>query len=145
MMSKILWFLKYAFIGAMLAVLVDAVLDAQQQPVRQTDPDDIRVRQRIDGDLYEKIWLLDRQIQADTVCLTGGDTLEVVQLDHKYPNKNFVVIANIRVQIGQLGAVPPNQLAFDYVIIPISDSSFTIKHSIQDSSTVNWMTIHKGD
>lgn len=112
---------------------------AQQQKYRQTDPKDIATRQQIDRDLQNQIWLLDREIQADTTVLTAGQTADTIDLEHKYEDLGYTILLLYRRQAGDIDSLSP-------YCYPITDSSFVIdgKNS-NDSSTVQWMTIHKGE
>lgn len=120
--------------GLLMAGLV-VVLDAQQQIVRQTDPDDIETRQRIDRELEEIIRLLDRQVQADTVLLVSGAT-QVVYLDRKYPDTDYQIFIDWQTFRGSMTV---------FQVAPTTDSSFTITKNTADLSTIQYMTIHKGD
>ena len=108
--------------------------DARYLKYRQTDPQDIVTRDKIDRDIDSWIERLDRQTQADTVLLAAG-TSQVVQLDNKYKDTDYQVFLQIRVLRGS-----QNNL---YVIMPTTDSSFTITKHTDDLSTVQWMSIHK--
>jgi hypothetical protein len=116
------------------ALLFFVIVDAQQQRFRQTDPDDIVTRNRIDRDLYEWLNKLDWQIQADTVLLTSG-TSQVVQLDRKYPNVGYQIFLTIQVTRGTHDDY--------YVVVPTTDSSFTVTKNDADLSTIMWMTVYK--
>lgn len=124
--------LVFLVVGLFIWGLLTA--DAQDQPVRQTDPEDMRARQKIDRDLYEKIWLLDREIQVDTVLLVGG-TSQVVYLDRKYPDTDYQIFLQSRV----------SRSWSSISIAPTTDSSFTITKGTGNASTIQYMTIHKGD
>jgi hypothetical protein len=124
------WFILIAIV---VAVLGHGFLDAQQQRYRQTDPQDMKTRQKIDRDLYEQLWLLDKEIQADSLKLDAGQTTDTAYLDHKYSDLNYMVF----VQIRWAGATTST-----YYAAPISDSSFMITKNSNDASIVQWMTIH---
>jgi len=117
-----------------LALLVNAVLDARYLKYKQTDPMDIVTRNKIDRDIDAWIERLDRQTQADTVLLAAG-TSQAVQLNNKYADTDYRVFLQIRVLRGS-----QNNL---YVVVPTTDSSFTITKHTDDLSTVQWMTICK--
>lgn len=126
--------LVFLVVGLFVWGLITA--DAQQQIVRQTDPDDMKARQRIDRELEEKIRLLDREIQVDTVLLVTGSLTQVIYLDRKYPDTGyqiFITARNYRVAMSV------------YYATPTTDSSFTLKKSSADVSTIQYMTIYKGD
>lgn len=141
MMNKILRFCLACLIGGIIGIFLTSLFFscywvlAQQQIVRQTDPDDIDTRQRIDRELEEKIRLLDRQIQADTVLLVGGAT-QVVYLDRKYADADYQVFLEYRIFRGS-GTI--------FQAAPTTDSSFTITKNVNDISTIQYMAIHKGD
>lgn len=134
-MMKTKWLMLRYVLYAIIVALVANVILAQQQIVRQTDPDDIETRQRIDRELEEKIRLLDRQIQADTVLLVEGAT-QVVYLDRKYSDTDYQIFLQYRTFRGSW--------TFHWVAAT-TDSSFTITKNYSDESTIQWMTIHKGD
>lgn len=108
-------------------------LNAQQQIVRQTDPDDIDTRQRIDRELEEKIRLLDREIQTDTVLLTASQVSDTVYLTDKYDGADYMVLLTARnLRTGSADSVSAR---------PLSDSSFVITKIYTDEGTFFWMTI----
>lgn len=117
-----------------VALVLFVIVDAQQQRFRQTDPDDIVTRNRIDRDLYERLNELDWQIQTDTVLFAEG-TSQAIQLEHKYPGNDYQVFLTIRVVRGEIDAY--------YVVVPTTDSSFTVTKNTADLSTVMWITVYK--
>ena len=106
----------------------------QKQKYVQTDYKDLITRQKIDRDLYEQLDLLDRQTQADTLVLTNAQTADTVYLDRKYSDTNYMIFVIMRSKSGTYT---------DYVVIPLTDSSFAITKNSADVSTVQWMAIHK--
>ena len=105
-----------------------------QRGTIQTDYKDIGSRQKIDRNLWGSIEVLDEQIQADTVYLTPGNTADTVQLDNKYKDTHFQVFVEVQTarDASSLLKVKSN-----------TDSSFIITKHVDDSSTVQWMSVHK--
>lgn len=129
----VVWGLRLVLL-AVSCWLIAGIVDARYLKYRQTDPDDIVTRDRIDRDIDGWIERLDRQTQADTVLLVGG-TSQAVQLNKKYKDNDYQVFLQIRVLRGS-----QNNL---YVVAPTTDSSFTITKHTDDLSTVQWMAIYK--
>lgn len=109
-------------------------LRAQQQEIIQTDYKDIGTRQKIDRDVWQELKNINRQIQADTVVLTTSQTADTIYLDRKYGDTDYMIFVIMRSKSGTYS---------DYVVIPLSDSSFEITKNTADISTVQWITIHK--
>jgi len=135
-MTRIRDWLTIWLLGTFVLFGILTLVDAQQQPVRQTDPEDMDARQRLDSDIYEQMRRLDRQIQSDSVLLVSGYS-QVVYLDHKYADTDYQVFLSLRVERVVANA---HRRA-----LPTTDSSFTIHKAEADVSTLSWMTIHKGD
>jgi hypothetical protein len=102
---------------------------------RQTDPDDIVTRDRIDRQIDALFERFDRQIQADTVLLVVG-TSQVIYLNRKYPDLDYQIFVSYR----NLRDEPTILL-----VTPTTDSSFTLVKSNDDENTIQYMTIHKGN
>lgn len=135
-MMKIRWLvLRYVLYAIIVALVANVILAQQHQKLRQTDPQDMDARHKIDDERWLDILLLDRQIQADTVLLAAGGT-QVVYLDRKYPDTDYQIFVELRTLRGSV---------VFYRITPTTDSSFTITKHTADVSTIQYMTIHKGD
>lgn len=101
---------------------------------RQTDPNDIVTRNKIDRQIDALFERFDRQIQADTVLLVVG-TSQIVYLDRKYPDTDYHIFIEYRTVRGNISI---------FKAIPTTDSSFTLaKTTSGDESTIQYMTIHK--
>lgn len=109
-------------------------LFAQQQGIIQTDYKDIGTRQKIDRDVWQELKNINRQIQADTTVLTASQTADTIYLDRKYGDTDYMIFVGMRSKSGTYS---------DYVVIPLSDSTFEITKNVTDVSTVQWMTIKK--
>ena len=132
MPTKILGALFGMIVFAFVLTLV--AIGGRYITYRQTDPDDIVTRDRIDRQIDAWIERLDRQIQADSVLLVAGTEAQVVYLDRKYPDTDYQIFLAYRVWRVATSL---------FTIIPTTDSSFTITKGSTDVSTLHWMTIRK--
>jgi len=128
-----------ALFGAILFILLLSLIAVGGRYItyRQTDPDDIVTRDRIDRQIDALFERFDRQIQADTTKLTYDQLRDTVQLENKFPDKSYTVIILMRVIDGGSSW---------YSAYPLSDSSFVVlKTSTIDKSSLNWVAIYKRD
>jgi len=137
-MTKIKQFLIYCFLFAVSCWLLTVFVDARYLRYKQTDPDDIVTRNKIDRDIDGWIERLDRQIQVDTLKTKASSQSDTVYLDRKYKDANYRIFVTVLTSRPTTSIVTP-------VATPLTDSSFTIKmHCVgNDSSSVQWMTIRK--
>ena len=121
-----------------LALLINAVLDARYLKYKQTDPLDIVTRNKIDRDIDAWIKRLDRQTWVDTVTLRslgGTVSIDTIQLDRKYSDLDYKIFMEVRDKLGNTTS--------PYQCVPLTDSSFTIEKNAYDSSLIQWMTVYK--
>ena len=125
-----------ALFGATVFVLLLSLVAAGGRYItyRQTDPNDIVTRDKIDRQIDGLFERLDRQVQADTVALTGSQPADTVQLQNKFPDKSYVIVVLMRVVSGGSSV---------YSAYPLSDSSFAITKESADISSLNWIAVYR--
>lgn len=117
--------------------IIFTISPAQGRDYRQTKSDDMVTRNAIDDDFDRRIKTFeDMGIQSDTLKFVSGVGGVIVYLPQKYLDKNYTIFCSYRYIVGTWPALA-------VICYPLSDSSFFIGKLPADSSTVQWMSIHK--